>query len=1460
MSSVDSRIVTMKFDNAQFQQGAATTLSTLEKLKQGMNFGTASTAATKGLGAVQTVLGKFGLKNPFAPATQGLADIQSGAQQLNNGGLMQLEGGVTGISNKFLALSTIAITALSNITNKAITAGTQIAKSLTIDPVTQGLQEYETNLNSIQTILANTQVSGTNLKDVNNALDELNHYSDKTIYNFAEMAKNVGTFTAAGVDLDTSVSSIKGIANLAALSGSNSQQAASAMYQLSQEIAAGRVSLMGWNSVVNAGMGGSTFQRALVQTAQEMGSLSGKTVEFQGKMKNAVIDGKSFRDSIMAKPGEQSWLTSDVLTKTLEQFTGDMTDAELAAQGFSKAQIDAIQKQAKTAVDAATKVKTLSGVLDTAKEVAASGWAETWRTVFGDFKEARTLFTNVSNTVNGVIGGMADARNELLGGWKDAGGRTKMIEGLGNAFDALASIFKTVGAAWRSVFPATTVDQLVAMTDRFVAFTEAMKPSEDTLKNLQSTLAGVFAVFHIVWTVIKEVVGTIFELLGVVGEGTGGFLNFTAGIGDFLVALDKAISSGEGLSTFFDGLGAILSVPLRILQAIGGLIGGIFAGFDSGAGENAADTLNKVGEAMSPLERLGARLEQVFGGVGEFLANFGAKIGGALSGIGQAIADGLGTGEFEPVFDALNVGLLGGIVFFMKKFLDNGLSLNLGVGGSEGLFGGITDALGEVTGTLQAMQTDLKASALMKIAAAVAILAASMVALSLIDSKKLTKALTAMAVGFGMLIGSMVAIEQLTGFFGGVKFAIISGGFIALATAILILSAAVKVLSTMSWEELAKGLGGVAALLAAVSAASIPLSANAGGMIRAGVGITALAIGIAILAGATKIFATMSWGEMLKGMVGLAGVLTAVAIAANLMPASLVLTGPGLLAMAAGIAVLAGALKIMGSLSWEDIAQGMVALGGALTLITLAVMAMPPTIVLIGPGLLVVAAAMVVMAGALKVMGTMSWEEIGKSMVVLFGALALLALGLTAMIAALPGAAALVVAAAALAVLTPVLMALGAMSWESIVKGLVAIAGIFVVLGATAFILQPLIPALLGLGVAVVLLGAGVALAGAGVFLLATAISMLVVSFSAGQAIILGAISALLGKLPEVGTALAAMMVSFANAIARNAPKFGRAFVAVLNTLLDSVRKVTPKIGRTMTVLINTALSVVEKAVPRFVTAGLRVLIGILQGIGNNIGRVVTTATTIVVNFLRAIGRNSGRVADAGMKMIIDFINGLTRAINNNMDDLRAAGLDLAMAIVNGMTGGLLGKGVDLVRDAANALADKIPGPIKDVLGIGGPAKVVIPFGEGVGRGLAMGMDKSTKYVDSSTEALAVTAVSKMRQAMTAITDEMTIDPNMNPTVTPVLDLSKITAEAAKMEGILRTRPIDTSVSYANASDISAETRANQVAAWEAQDLAATPREIKVEQNNYSPKAIDAVTQYRNTKSLLSLTKEALEA
>ena len=421
--TVDERVVEMRFDNSQFEKNVSTTMSTLDKFKQKLNFG--------------------GVK-------KGFEEVGSAAQKVDMRGL---GAGVDAVSAKFSALQIMGTTALVNITNSAVNAGKRMVNALTLEPVMSGFREYETQMNAVQTILANTQSKGSTLDDVNKALDELNHYADLTIYNFTEMTRNIGTFTAAGIDLKTSVSAIQGIANLAAVSGSTSQQASVAMYQLSQALAAGTVRLMDWNSVVNAGMGGEIFQNALKKTSELLGTGAEAAIKAKG----------SFRESLST-----GWLTSQVLTETLKKFTtsganeyvaeytGLSADAVKATLESAKAQygeanavkeaakalaeksgknreeIEQALQMAQTAENAATKVKTFSQLWDVMKEAAQSGWARTWQIIVGDFEEAKNLLTPLSDFFTGVIGKISDARNKLLEG------------ALGMGFKILADKFNTI--------------------------------------------------------------------------------------------------------------------------------------------------------------------------------------------------------------------------------------------------------------------------------------------------------------------------------------------------------------------------------------------------------------------------------------------------------------------------------------------------------------------------------------------------------------------------------------------------------------------------------------------------------------------------------------------------------------------------------------------------------------------------------------------------------------------------------------------------------------------------------------------------------------------------------------------------------------------------------------------------------------------------------------------------------
>ena len=394
---VDERVVEMRFDNKHFESNVSTTMSTLEKLKQSLKL----KGATQGLESVNTAARKIDFRQIENTACQAGFRIQ----------------------DVWLKLSSVLE---YRVAGKIIDIGKNMAKALTIDPIKTGFDEYETKINAIQTIMSNTASKGTTMEDVTRVLDELNTYADKTIYNFAEMTRNIGTFTAAGVGLEESASAIQGIANLAAASGSSSQQASTAMYQLSQALATGTVKLMDWNSVVNAGMGGEKFQLALKETAREYGVAVDDIIEKNG----------SFRDSL-----HEEWLTADILNTTLRKFTtegaSEYADKMVEMGKYTKEQAEALKTEAQNMEDAATKVKTFTQLMDTLKESAQSGWSKTWELLFGDFLEARDFFSDLSATFGKIIDKSSEARNNLIEGalgskWDDF---NKKIEKAGISTD-----------------------------------------------------------------------------------------------------------------------------------------------------------------------------------------------------------------------------------------------------------------------------------------------------------------------------------------------------------------------------------------------------------------------------------------------------------------------------------------------------------------------------------------------------------------------------------------------------------------------------------------------------------------------------------------------------------------------------------------------------------------------------------------------------------------------------------------------------------------------------------------------------------------------------------------------------------------------------------------------------------------------------------------------------------------
>lgn len=1353
-TTVDERVVEMRFDNKQFEQNIQTSLSSLDKLKRSLN---------------------------LEGAAKGLETVNDAAQKCN---MSPLTNAVETVRVRFSALEVMAITALQNITNSALAAGKNLVSAFTIDPIKSGFEEYETQINAVQTILANTSSKGTTLDQVNNALDELNHYADMTIYNFTEMTRNIGTFTAAGVDLDTSVAAIKGIANLAAVSGSNSQQASTAMYQLSQALAAGTVKLQDWNSVVNAGMGGQVFQDALKETAKVHGIAIDEMIKDEG----------SFRETL-----SKGWLTSDILTETLAKFTGDLNEDQLRTMGYTDDQIKSIMEMGKTANDAATKVKTFTQLFDTLKEAAQSGWTQSWEIIVGNFEEAKELLTEVSDTFSAVINASSDARNKMLQDWKDLGGRTMMIEAVKNVFEGLVSVAKPVREAFNEIFPPMTGKQLAEITERIRDLTAKFKMGEESSKNLKNTFKGVFAVLDIVGQAFKAVAGGVGELIGLFLPAGNGVLSLTGSFGEYLVKLDETVKKtdvfGKAVSTVVD----IVKIAITFVKTAGekvkefGKTAGEkfdFPGFELFHSflERVHDRMAQIGDGAGKMksgvivafEMMGEALEKCkFLKVMEALWTAVKVIaGGIADAVGTmmgTLAEKLGNADFSGVLDVLNSIAVGGIALSISKFLK---SVTEPLEGLNGVLEGVTGILDGVRGCFEAYQTNLKAGTLLKIGAAIALLAGSIVAISLIDSDKLSASLGAITVLFANLLGAMTIFNKISSDTG--KVAKACTAMIAMSVAVSILAGALKKVSDLDWGELARGLVGIAGLTTIVVASSkamassqkqvmkgatsliifgaaIKILASAcedlsklqwdelgrgltgvgvlfaeiavflrvakfnGKIISTATGIVILSAAMKVLASACKDFGQMEWSEIGKGLAEIGGLLAELAVFTNLAGNAkhVMSTGVALIAIGAAMKIFASAVKDFGQLQLDEIGRGLTAMGGALAEVAIAVNLMPKNMIGIGTGLVIVGGALETIANCMSKFGGMQWEEIGRGLTVMGGALAELAISLNFMKGTLGGSAALLVASGALAVLAPVLSILGALSWEAIAKGLISIAGAFTIIGVAGAVLTPLVPTILALSGAFALIGVGVLTIGAGLLAAGTGLSALAIGFTAlatagaaGATAIVAALTVIVtgiaGLIPAVLTKVGEGIIAICKVIAAGAPAIGEAVKAVVLTLIDVFVSCVPQLADGALQLVVGVLAALVTYTPQIVDLAFKFLIGILDGIASNLPSLIKAGVDVLVAFFAGIV-DALRGIDTGalLKGIAGI--GLLSAI--------MLALSATASLVPGAMVGILGMGAVVAEMAlvlaAVGLLSKLPG-LSWLIGEGG--KLLQGIGTAIGQ------------------------------------------------------------------------------------------------------------------------------------------------
>ena len=650
--SIENKVVSLELDDSKFTSRVDGVLRNVDRLKSGMNFkqstdgldnvGKAAQDASKQMGGIAD-----GVKNVNTSIVNN--STTAAAATANVGAAAKIS------STNFSMLAGAASVAMGNIASKALMAGGSVLSSFTFGPILDGFREYENQLNAVQTIQANTFSKGETTATINAALDELNAYADRTIYSFTEMTRNIGMFTSAGVGLKDSVAAIKGLSNVAAMSGSTSEQAATAMYQLSQALSTGSVKLQDWNSIVNAGMGGEQFQEALKRTARTYGVEVDKMIDKAGSFRNSLKDG---------------WLTSEIMIETLTQYTGDLSREQLLSAGYTEQQADEIMKLAETANDAATKVKTFSQLIDTTAEALGSGWASIFRTIFGDFERARTMWTAVSDVVNGGISTFFDAIQGILDRWDELGGWEEWWYGLGELWLAIAKPLKAIGEGFFSAFQGDAGKALYDFSYYFRhSISQWLMMSDDFANNLGKVFKMAGELLSPVLEVLIGFVSAIVQI-GVAAFKVGMIL---AGI--FIKPMILVASKiGDIVSVFSDWFGQMLG-GTDILGGLAKVLDWIVDKF-----QKLADWMYALAEVtITPIfDGLKVVLESVLKPLGEFIetikkatSNIFKPFGDAVSNVFGAIfgfASGTG-GPMEKIKSAFG-GFGSGFLENMTKLAD----------------------------------------------------------------------------------------------------------------------------------------------------------------------------------------------------------------------------------------------------------------------------------------------------------------------------------------------------------------------------------------------------------------------------------------------------------------------------------------------------------------------------------------------------------------------------------------------------------------------------------------------------------------------------------------------------------------------------------------------------------------------------------------------------------------------
>lgn len=1297
-SQVDDRIVQMQFENQSFERNIGQTINSLNELDNSLNNLAISAAES---------LDNFSLDE-------------------SNFHLENISRGIDAISGKFTALGIAGVTALVRITNQAIDTGERLVKSLSVDQITAGWNKYNRKTASVQAIV---NATGKSVQEVNKYLDELMWFSDETSYGFTDMTAALGMLTSAGGDVRELVPMIEGVANATALAGKGVNEFSRAMYNLNQSYSIGSLQYMDWRSLELAGVASAQLKEELIRVGEE-----------QGKIAKGSVDVGNFATTL-----KDRWADREVMEEAFGNFakysqmafgmvkSGQFDTASEAYDHLARSYNDIYL----TAAKAAQEAKSFAEAIDATKDAVSSGWMKTFEIIFGDYEEAKRLWTDLANTLWDVFASGAEERNAMLQEWKDMGGRTSILKSISNIWEQIVNVVSAIKDGFREIFPKTTAEQIYNITKAFENWTERISVTDESLENIKQTVKGFSIILSALLTPIGYIAKMAYNLIAALSPVSIAFFQITGAIGEFISKIYDAVVAMQPLGRIFEATSNSIS---QLVEGIQNRIDA-FRNIDTSGLE---DGVQKVSDAISPLDYLISGIATIFDGVvraieatGNVFYNIGQLIGGAISAVGTGMLEAINVLDFDKVKELINTFVYSSILVSANNFLRSlsGIASSL-----KTTIGGVKSFSGAILETIAMMQNRLQADIIVKQAKALLILGAAFLLLSTIDSDALTNASVAIGVlvaSMNSMLAALLPLVKNSSFALSANLFSLGTVFFSFATSLLVLSLAVKQFASLDWDEIARGLVAISVVTLGLTKAMSALPVVTKGTKVASAGLISLAAAILILSKAVEVFSAISWEGLIKGLLsvsailgslvvfvkvaeGTAGIkapvglialassvlilskametiakidsnligkalLAITALVANVAVFTKVANGTkgviaastGMIALAAAMNVIAIALKKIGSIPTQELVSGLTAVGVALAEMTLALNLITPGKVL-GKSVAMVALAssVAILSNAVIDFSKLSWEEIAKSLVTLGGSVGILAVGLRAMQGTINGSLAITAAAVALTLMAAPLKIFSTFNLTGLAMAMGVLAATFAVFGGAAALLTPTIPAMLGLAAAFALLGIGIGAIGTGLVSIGAGLTSIAAAVAVSSVSISDFIDAFIQTIPNLIVSVGKGITKVVQVLAEAIPVFEKFLTEGAHALIRVLGDLAPDI---LDAVLNFLKLILDK-LPEFINTGSDLVIAFLAGMTRELPKIVTAAVDFVLGFIGGIATNLYRVVNAGVDFIITFIDAIGKAIAERTGDIVDAVIGLGKNIVIGLKTGIFDKVEDLIK------------------------------------------------------------------------------------------------------------------------------------------------------------------------------------